>query len=1040
MNHFLRILVGKSQKNSGKIIVIWIILIVLMGFGALQVFSHTNFNINNGFSSSNTMAQNAQNEISKYFPSANLSTSGTSSSLIIVTQNISTNTVSGYTNLVKFQSDMTNYLKTTPNYTGTTSLENIQMQALTNYTSGMYQLQQGNGKFVNEVSLLETGENASSQVFITLEEVYAETMLNAVSHGENLSQAEKVAYSTTLNIIKSENNPVLETPQTYFLNNVSNYTNNTLNKLSLPNEVFQTVQHASVLIALNTSFNRELSTAESENSLLQFLSLADPTLEAQNLTNWISNYADSNINESLTIFKGEVGAGLNKTCVLVQSDNTTLRKLFSQTYNLSQPINSLQNTVLSIQLTANASMKEFNGNPLFFSNSNHVYPYIYQLYNYTTDQKSSSNSTLKNFTMNYLDSHSLIQMPIQPTSYLYHNFVGYDQSTSIFIFEFNGNYSIAVSNHLQYIANNYTSSVTGSKILIAGTQQMATQLASEITSGLVKALGAGILLSILIVGVFFRSLKAAFMPIFMFLVSTIVSLGIIGYLYTYILHSEVSFITPTLLLIFILGLSSDYTVYIMARYRQELRKKTEHPTVISSRWAGHAVFTSGLTVILSEVALWLANVPFFSNSGFANAIGVSVTLIVANTFLLSILHRYGRKIFKKSDNGEFHEGTHKTMDTVGKFSTDHKKLMITIFVLLALVGLTVYSETPSGMDILKLLPSSQAITAIEVVNNSFNGDFFDRGFIIVKLQAPLLSSSGKTNTAEMSQIYSIENQTANLKGISEVYGPGRPYGNYTGYDPTNIPSSEVQTYVSQSNSFISPVNSSYVEIAFQTYNFGWGNKAIQTVNSLYTTLSSNSGYGNSYTVDIGGTTESLSNALHTTTSSFSELLPILSITIFFILLIQLSSALTPIRLVLMVLAAVLIALSISYVIFHYLQGLPVVVFMPVFVFITLLAVGVDYDVFMITRVREEVLKGSTLNDAVMTSVRENGGVIMLLGTLLFVTFAALYFSAIPLIQEIGIGVGLGVLIDTFVSWPLFIPAIMMFLGRKNWWPSKMKNE
>ena len=105
-----------------------------------------------------------------------------------------------------------------------------------------------------------------------------------------------------------------------------------------------------------------------------------------------------------------------------------------------------------------------------------------------------------------------------------------------------------------------------------------------------------------------------------------------------------------------------------------------------------------------------------------------------------------------------------------------------------------------------------------------------------------------------------------------------------------------------------------------------------------------------------------------------------------------------------------------------------------------IAVGLDYDIFMITRVREEVMKGEGLRDAIVTSVTENGGVIMLLGTLLFVTFAALYFSAIPLIQEIGIGVGLGVLIDTFISWPFFIPAVMSIIKKYNWWPSKLQDK
>ena len=124
---------------------------------------------------------------------------------------------------------------------------------------------------------------------------------------------------------------------------------------------------------------------------------------------------------------------------------------------------------------------------------------------------------------------------------------------------------------------------------------------------------------------------------------------------------------------------------------------TPRPTVMSARWAGHAVFTSGLTVILSEVVLWLANIPFFSDSGFANAIGVTITLLVANTLLLSILPRYGTKIFKKTANGDFHEGSHKHLHAIGLFSTKHIKAMVAIFVVVSILGLTVYEVTPIAL-------------------------------------------------------------------------------------------------------------------------------------------------------------------------------------------------------------------------------------------------------------------------------------------------------------------------------------------------------
>jgi RND superfamily putative drug exporter len=108
-----------------------------------------------------------------------------------------------------------------------------------------------------------------------------------------------------------------------------------------------------------------------------------------------------------------------------------------------------------------------------------------------------------------------------------------------------------------------------------------------------------------------------------------------------------------------------------------------------------------------------------------------------------------------------------------------------------------------------------------------------------------------------------------------------------------------------------------------------------------------------------------------------------------------------------------------------------------FSFITLLAVGLDYDIFMITRAREAVIKGMSNEEAIRTSVVENGGVIITLGLLLFAIFFSLIFSGIGIIQEIGTGLALGVIVDTFISWPFFVPAIMLIMKRYNWWPSKI---
>jgi len=131
------------------------------------------------------------------------------------------------------------------------------------------------------------------------------------------------------------------------------------------------------------------------------------------------------------------------------------------------------------------------------------------------------------------------------------------------------------------------------------------------------------------------------------------------------------------------------------------------------------------------------------------------------------------------------------------------------------------------------------------------------------------------------------------------------------------------------------------------------------------------------------------------------------------------------------------SLALTYIYFFYILSLPVIIFLPMFVFVTLLAVGLDYDIFMITRVREEVIKGSSTDEAIRKSVSENGGVIVVLGSILFVTFFALNFANFSILSEIGTGLALGILLDTFVSWPFFVPAIMTIMEKYNWWPSSI---
>jgi len=261
-----------------------------------------------------------------------------------------------------------------------------------------------------------------------------------------------------------------------------------------------------------------------------------------------------------------------------------------------------------------------------------------------------------------------------------------------------------------------------------------------------------------------------------------------------------------------------------------------------------------------------------------------------------------------------------------------------------------------------------------------------------------------------------------------------PFGTYVPYNYSGIPSIYVDDYRNQSLTFVG-TDSRYIMIDFQLSDLAWLSSSSSVVSSLPSVISSAG--GNIVSSDVGGLTQGLNDAYSYTSSSFEKMVPILCIAIFAILLLQLGSVFTPIRLILMVLASVVISLVIAYAIDIFALSYPIIIFLPLFTVVTLLAVGLDYDIFMVARVREEVIKGKSDADGIRTSITENGGVITTLGILLFVTFGSLVFSDVGIITEMGIGLALGVLVDTFVSWPFFVPSIMLYLEKYNWWPSKL---
>lgn len=989
-----------------KILIAWTVIVILSIPFAGTLLSLTSYNIASGIVSSNSMAVRASNLLSEYFPAAAPSSSSQNNTVILTTgTNINDpSVISAYLSTQSLVKKFLNGLGVTGHLT---SIVSIEQSTLYNFSTGALQLMNGTTVLAYSLNTRITQLNASLEGMLHV--VYGIPALFL----ENLQKtgSSSQAYNATLAYI--ENQGALAV---IYLNSFSGYFNSTSSNLT----PYQRTEYSITQAVTNTSSPFEEATASSilgliAQSVYQNFSLQDFNLDySSNLTHYDQfsrNFMYGEVVPSLSLSAGKLLGALN----------ITASSLFNSTLQLPQPADKQQLLSFSSNLVSNSLYASLRYNPLISVNLQELQHYLVYV---------NGTSNLNASILYFMQTAGFSSYPVMPSYYIFHDFVGTDNETTILLLSTSSPLTVAEENLLHDVVSTGFAYVGGSAVYIAGSSALSQELESEVSSGLVRALIIGIVLSIVIVGIYFRSLIAAFLPLGIFGVSAATAFSTNGLLYKYILKSHVSFITPTLMLILLLGLSTDYVVYIMSRYRRELLNGNPHPELKAGKWAGHAVFTSGITVSLSYVALWLSNVPLFSDSGITNAIGVAIAIIAANTLLLSILNRGGSRLFWPWGLRAREKGLmHRLSGTV----TRHRNALLVLFVVVSIASLVFYSSVPTNFNVFNLLPSSSGIKAIQIVNQTFRGDYFDQSFAIIKLPSPLISG-GQYNSGDLAMINSIETYLLHQPEISYVYGPTFPYGYYVPFNLSGIPASYQGTYRSAMDGYVAS-NGDYVLITFQLSSLSWLPSTYDYVGNLPHLLRPMLSPGAS--VYIGGLAEGLNNAYSFTSSSFSRLLPVLAIAIFAILALQLSSVFTPLRLILMVLASVVIALSITYALVHVYYSLPVIIFLPMFTVITLLAVGLDYDIFMVTRVREEVLQGRSDEEGISTSMAENGAVIVTLGTILFATFGALYFSGLQILQEIGAGLAFGVLIDTFVSWPFFVPSVMLFMRRLNWWPARL---
>lgn len=482
--------------------------------------------------------------------------------------------------------------------------------------------------------------------------------------------------------------------------------------------------------------------------------------------------------------------------------------------------------------------------------------------------------------------------------------------------------------------------------------------------------------------------------------------------------------TQGILFILVIGAATDYSLLYVSRFREELRKTQDRGTATRQALRGsfEPILASGGTVIAGLLCLLLSDLKSNSSLGPVAAVGILFAMLAALTLLPAILFAFGRAAFwPKRPRFEPDVVAAEHGMPVGiwarlaNFIRTHPRPIWVVTVVVLAVGVLGASQlNASGVPQSDLvLGASEARDGQKVLGEHFPGGSGSPMYVLApdaKLQQTGKTLIGLTGVDSVSVVAADSPSGTALvtaDGLQAFGPPGTPAP-----EPT-VSRGEVLLQVTLSDAADS-------EAAEQV---------------VRTTRGELSGTG----AIVGGVTATAVDTNDASTHDRTLIIPVVLLVILMILMLLLRSIVAPLILIATTVLSFGTALGVAALMFNHVFNFPGVdPAVPLYGFVFLVALGIDYNIFLMTRVREESVAHGT-REGISRGLAITGGVITSAGLVLAATFAALAVIPILFLAQIAFIVAFGVLLDTFIVRSLLVPALATDIGRKIWWPSKLGN-
>ena len=530
----------------------------------------------------------------------------------------------------------------------------------------------------------------------------------------------------------------------------------------------------------------------------------------------------------------------------------------------------------------------------------------------------------------------------------------------------------------------------------AAPQSLDSQDSTQKTMEIVGA--ATILLIVLLLALIFRSVIICVLPIMVVFLASQVAIGLIAWandLFDLKADSSIQVI----LIVVLYGIGTDYILFLLFRYRERLRageQQSSGAVVHAMERAGEAIASAGGAVIVAFLALVLSSLSIFRSIGPALAIAVAITLLAALTLVPALVTILGKALFwpskrwsKEPEGARFAAIGDRLGRRPGVFAAASG-------LVLAVLAVFALGFNPT-FDFNSSLPQDvESTQALETLQKGLPPGSTDPGTVMLAADDGHVLTPGEVST--------FKEALGGARGVAQV-----------------------------SDGVVSPSGKA-AAFSFVLDRDPGSDASIANVKGPIRTAA-HAAAPDGTTAYVGGTTSVFVDMQKAMARDYSVVFPVAALVIMLILALLLRSLVAPWYLMASVGLGFGATLGATVLVIQHLKGDGGLIFMlPIYIYLFVVALGTDYNILMIARLREEAREGRDPHAAAAEAVKHAGPTIAAAGVILAGTFASLMLGGNSLIVSMGFALSFGIFTAAFVMAMFFTPALTALIGHRAWWP------